>query len=270
LTPEYPTAYLPAGWHLNGGYLLGPDANLTDADLHGLNLNGVNVQHANLHNVSSGGVTGTPTLPEHWQITDGYLIGPAANLSGAALDHVNLDHIHLAAANLSGAHLLQAHLVGADLAGATLDSANMIAANLTGATLTGATLHGTNLTGATLSHANLQYAKLHGALGLPSGSSSQLTLSDTEEIIVGADITGADFSFVELTGVDFNHENDLLDVIGWASATWTGAWFHYLGEPDWPDGMVHTDHGITVRTPEPSTILLALLGLALLPRRRRR
>ena len=95
-------------------------------------------------------------------------------------------------------------------------------------------------------------------------------LTDTEEMIVGADITGADFSFVDLTGADFNHENDLLDVIGWASATWTGASFHYLTEPDWPDGMYHPNHGITVRTPEPAGILLALLGLVLLPRRRGR
>jgi len=108
-----------------------------------------------------------------------------------------------------------------------------------------------------------------GALGLPSGSSSQLTLSDTEEMIVGADITDADFSYADLSGADFNHENDLLDVIGWLAATWNGAWFHYLAEPDWPTGMVHTDHGITVRTPEPAALLLALLGLALLPRRRR-
>jgi uncharacterized protein YjbI with pentapeptide repeats len=198
------------------------------------------------------------------QITDGYLIGPAANLSGTTLNQANLDHAHLAGANLTGAHLLQAHLVGADLAGATLDSAYMIGVNLTGATL-----HGTNLTAASLSQANLRYAKLHGALGLPSGSSSQLMLTDTEEMIVGADITGADFSFVDLTGADFNHENDLLDVIGWASANWTGAWFHYLNPADFPTGMVHTDHGITVRTPEPAAILLALLGLALLPRRRR-
>ena len=89
-------------------------------------------------------------------------------------------------------------------------------------------------------------------------------------MIVGANLTGADFSGADLTGADFDHENDLLDVIGWATATWTGAWFHYQGEPDWPTGMVHTDHGIVVRTPEPRALLLALLGLALLPRRRRR
>jgi len=34
--------------------------------------------------------------------------------------------------------------------------------------------------------------------------------------------------------------------------------------------MIYTDHGIVVRTPEPAAMLLALLGLALLPRRRRR
>jgi MYXO-CTERM domain-containing protein len=137
-------------------------------------------------------------------------------------------------------------------------------------TLTHGNLLSATLTNATLTNATLTNAKLHGAIGLPSGSSSQLTLTDTEAMIVGADITRAAFSYADLTGADFNRENDALDAVGWAEATWTGASFHYLNPGDFPTGMIHADHGITVRTPEPGAILLALLGLALLPRRRRR
>ena len=73
---------------------------LTDATLSGVDLSG-----ADLTNVKSGGITGTPShLPTNWQLIDGYLIGPGANLGFA---------------NLSGVDLTGADLTGADLTDGT-------------------------------------------------------------------------------------------------------------------------------------------------------
>ena len=207
--------------------------------------------------------------------TNGVVVDPIQSVLGGNLAYAgaNLEPL----ADLSGANLTEAYLIETNLTDAKLIGANLTNALLSSpgymekmTHLQGEVMHGANLTGAKLAGVNLRYAKLHGALGLPGGSSSQLVLSDTEEMIMGAHLTGADFSGADLTGADFNHDNDQLDAIGWSTATWTGAWFHYQGEPDWPTGMIHTDHGIGVCTPEPATLLSALVGLALLPRRRGR
>ena len=53
-----------------------PEVALTNADLTDTNLTGV----------SSGGITSNPgALPTNWQLIQGYLIGPGANLSGGSL-----------------------------------------------------------------------------------------------------------------------------------------------------------------------------------------
>ena len=93
---------LPDGWILEGGYLIGQKANLTDAHLAGLDLRGVDLSGAELagadltntrltgtylnltrmgtatlNGVISGGVTGTPgSLPPGWSLLNGFLIGP--------------------------------------------------------------------------------------------------------------------------------------------------------------------------------------------------
>jgi uncharacterized protein YjbI with pentapeptide repeats len=52
----------------------------------GANLRDANLQNTSLIGVSSGGITGTNVLlPLNWQLTGGYLVGPAANLSNAQL-----------------------------------------------------------------------------------------------------------------------------------------------------------------------------------------
>ena len=58
-------------------------------------------------------------------------------------------------------------------------------------------------------------------------------------------------------------------------ATWTDAFYYTDNEPTWGNSMDaawRSSVGILALAPvpEPSTLLLALLGLALLPRRRRR
>jgi uncharacterized protein YjbI with pentapeptide repeats len=124
---------LPANWSLTVGFLVGPGANLNDANLTDADLSGVDLTDADLSDVVSGGITGTPSaLPTDWSLTDGYLIGPTADLYYA---------------NLSGAEL-----ANADLTGATMDNTNLSDADLTGADLSGAIVTSrTDLTGVTWS-----------------------------------------------------------------------------------------------------------------------
>ena len=96
--------------------MIGPAANLTNADLTGVDLAGANLIEATLtgavlSGVSSGGIVSRRTaLPANWQITQGYLIGPEANLSGANLTNANLTSANLTGAVLTGANLHQALL----------------------------------------------------------------------------------------------------------------------------------------------------------------
>ena len=99
------------------------DADLTGADMSNINFSGIqgSLQGANLSNVNlagadltgvylagvtSGGITGSTTLlPQDWVLTDGYLIGPSANLTDADLSGANLTNADLNGANVTGANL---------------------------------------------------------------------------------------------------------------------------------------------------------------------
>ena len=79
---------LPFDWQLFNGYLVGPGANLTGADLTGMDLRGMDLRGATLDGVKSGNLKyriGFTPLPPYWQLINGYLIGPGANLTGAHL-----------------------------------------------------------------------------------------------------------------------------------------------------------------------------------------
>jgi uncharacterized protein YjbI with pentapeptide repeats len=174
---------LPTGWLLADGYLVGPQANLTnadlvDADLSNANLAGSELSNATLSGVSSGGITGTPSaLPTGWLLADGYLVGPQANLTNADLVDATVTDSDLDGTDLSGADLtgvssgditgfpaylpsgwnvVSGYLVGpsANLSSADLAGANLASANLSDANFTDADLDNANLTSADLSDAN--------------------------------------------------------------------------------------------------------------------
>ena len=199
---------------------------------------------------------------------------PSANLSSANLLYASLPGANLESADLTGADLFGASLIGADLTdadltGAYLRSANLKSANLSSANLTNASGLGVNLrmadlSGANLSSAYLLYASLPGA----NLRAADLHYADLTSAYLGsADLTDANLSGSILTDTEF-----------YIYATWTDAFYYTDNEPTWDSGMDaawRTSAGIlalapTSAVPEPSTILLALLGLALLPRRRRR
>ena len=89
--------------------------------------------------------------------------------------------------------------------------------------------------------------------------SAQLTFTN----LSGANLTGANLSGLILTDTKY-----------YTDATWTDAFYYTDNEPTWRSGMTpswRTSEGIlALSVPEPATLLLALFGLALLPRRRRR
>lgn len=161
---------LPEGWGLVGGYLFGPEADLSGARLDGLSIWGVNLSNANLQGASinqtainnsdltgirSGGLLGTFQQVGGIRVQNGYLVNSTANLAKADLRGADLSELDLSGANLTGADLTGANLSNAFLANAVLVNTNLTFANLTGVNLSGATISFSNFNGANFTNANL-------------------------------------------------------------------------------------------------------------------
>lgn len=208
------------------------DAVLTRVDVSGMDFS----KAASLDGVASSGLRSfKPTvLPTGWQIVNGYLAGPKADLSGADLVGAQLPNAQLKGANLANANLSGVDLTSAELTGATLTNATLVRANLTSADLTNATLTSANLQAAHLDLANLanadltnanfrgcsvNQAKLDGATlnsvssggtrGTPSLPPNWLTVNGyligpdanlTNAMLAGVDLTSADLTGANLTG----------------------------------------------------------------------
>ena len=206
-----------------------------------------------------------------YQKTDGTIVDPI-QLTYIVGDHsyggnnlqpsAYLNNAHLRYADLDRADLYNAYLLNADLHNAHLRNADMSHANLYNADLSYADLTGADLTNANLGYAHLYSANLTGAY------------------LTGADLTGADLTGAYLTGADLSG-SDFSNVVHYGHSdgtSWTDAFYYTDNEPNWHSNMAaawRTSVGILAldrpsTIPEPSTLLLAVLGLALLPRRRRR
>ena len=208
---------LPKSFSLKNGYLIGHGADLHNADFSSSDLSGVNLElcdlsGATLKNVQSGNVSGMPNaLPNGWILRNGYLVGPAANLSGASLEGVNLQGANLTGINFRAANLTSANLTESNLANANLSETNLSETNLTGTVLTGVSSGGiigtplplpegwsitsgyligpgVNLTGANLTGINLTGINLTGA-------------NLTDATLTNANLTGAHLSRANLSGV---------------------------------------------------------------------
>jgi uncharacterized protein YjbI with pentapeptide repeats len=99
------------------------DANLTNADLgsallHNVNLSNATLTGARLWNVMSGKSTGVPAaLPPNWQLAQGFLIGPSANLWYAQLTDLDLSNRSLANANFTYSTLTNVSFLNTNLSG---------------------------------------------------------------------------------------------------------------------------------------------------------
>lgn len=220
-------AALPEHWSLVSGYLMGPDADLAYASLAGVNagsadLTGADVSQANvtatdlagavLTGIASGGLTGTPaSLPGHWSLVGGYLVGPGANLSSAVLLSADL-----ANADLTGASMEDADLTGADLADA----------QLTGADLQLAYLGGTDLGGAQLAGASMAGTSSGDVTGMPASLPPNWSVVAGYLVGPAADLADADLAGAGLAGLDLTGahiENANLTGANLADASLTGA-----------------------------------------------
>jgi len=174
-----------------------------------------------------------------YQKTDGTIVDPIQSLLGG-------DHSYSGNNLQPNEYLSYADLTGADLASADLRGVDLWYTRLDGADLTSADLRGADLWETHLDGADLTSADLRG-------------VDVWDAYLMGADLSGS-----QLSGVMFYN-----------NATWTDAFYYTDNEPTWDSGMNaawRSSVGILALAPvpEPAAILLALLGLALLPQRRRR
>jgi hypothetical protein len=154
------------------------------------NLANANLKLARLTNVSSGGIATTPSvLPVSWQLINGYLIGPKANLANAVLDDADLEDAILTEANLTNATLNRTNLEGASLAGANLTGAVTSNARLISSILTGA-----NLTNAQITNSFPFYVISGRITGVPSELPSGWDLINGYLVGKRANLEGADLA----------------------------------------------------------------------------
>ena len=112
---------------------------------------------ANLAGVKSGHLLSIPqSLPDSFSVTDGYLVGPYADLAGA---------------DLAGALAMNDSFAHANLTNADLDNADLSSADFDGAAAAGALLKGADLTGAelTATNANLKNVTWSASTICPNG-----------------------------------------------------------------------------------------------------
>lgn len=183
------------------------DANLTGAtvngDLAGANLSGTDLADAYLVGVSSGGITGTPSaLPANWQLMDGYLFGPGAQVTQANLTGVNLAGADLKAINLSGTNLTDADLSGADLADGGLGLTTLTGADLSGADLANLISYSIAGTPAALPQ---NWTLRSGYLFGPQAGLYDMDLSGLD--LSGLDLANADLQSSNLTGANLSGTN---------------------------------------------------------------
>ena len=290
-----------SGDHLYPGADLAPNA-LIDVVFNGSNLEDT-LYAAFLQDADLRGVTANGSWFELIDLT-------GANLSNANLTACYLGAADLANADFTGANLTDAYITATTIRGSATNvnftNANLSGSHLQAYDLSGTLFTNADLSGASLSHAYISSAQLQSAANV---TGVIFTGSDQSEMdFSGLDLTNAqfnifswgnktrlreaDFSFSVLTGVDFSSawlwftdfsNADLsgsvfTDATQYNTATWTDAFYYTDNEPTWNSGMDaawRSSVGIlalapTSAVPEPAAILLALFGLALLPRRRRR
>ena len=195
------------GCNLSGVSLHG--VNLSGADLSRANLSHEDLSSSNLDRVESGGITGVPSkLPAEWELVNGYLVGPGANLSNAHLARANLGDT--ASGGGSPAFLTGANLEGANLAGTNLRNAGLRNTNLNHASLAGAKLYRVISGGIVGTPKSLptSWSLVNGFLIGPGAALLYSDLSGAnlvgafmmDDQLVGTDLNGADLGGADLFG----------------------------------------------------------------------
>jgi len=181
-----------------------------------------------------------------YQKIDGTIVDPILVMQDGALVYSDYSGPNLEPnANLKNVVLPRAFLWDADLTNANLSGADLFNAFLLEAKLSYADLSDANLSGAGMGSTNLSYTNLTGA--------------DLTQVILGdANLDHANVSGATFTGAEY-----------WINAKWTDAFYYTDNVPVWDSGMDPVALGILALAPipEPTTLLLALLALAVVPHR---
>ena len=200
---------LPSNWTLQNGYLVGPQADLTNADLTNVNLeylansfDGLKISGANFTNARIG----RARIMSADLRTNTF---KGAYLAGLRCEYCDLTGVDLSGADLTGAQLFVAKLSGsnlkdADLTNANLDSAKLVNANLEGTVFTSATMNGITSGEITGSPIALPSGwRLSAGYLIGSGadlSNANLNQADLSELsLTGVTLTGAQLSSANLT-----------------------------------------------------------------------
>ena len=195
-----------------------------------------------------------------YQKTDGTIVNPIQNRIPFGGDHPYVGNNLEPGANLVGADLTQAGLVEADFSGADLTNAILIDASLNDADFSDAVLLGAALNQSDIMGMNANGADMRGA---------DLTLAHAPETSFrGADLTGAILSTLDgrnadLYGTDFENAYFYNNFRPYGEFHWESMGVLRVTWPDIPEICQNA------AVPEPAALLLALVGLWMLPRRRR-
>ena len=286
---------LPINWQLTSGYLIGPEANLTAANLNSVNLTNANLTAANLN---SAGLTGAnlhqallpsamPILP----VVNGAVVTVASPLAVSGSVQVDTGgNLSVTSDSLTAAGVnMQGGSVHGSLFGLNLDEIGNISGygrlfgdvDLGTSGAIAGTGSGLELFGHVSGSGTISGATLFGNLNIGS-SPGVVTL---EDVVMSAsstttfEVAGADSSefdqliligSVALDGtaqITFdNFMPDLLDTFQLIDLTngTASSWFSSVAAPE---GWILSSSGTLSAIPEPTSFILVLIGLALLPLR---
>ena len=214
----------PDGTGIVNGVYIGPNtdlsgADLTDADLTDADLTGADLTGAILSGVIGVNITGSPILPEDYQMVNGYIVGPRVNLSNADLSGANLagasawranfTDANFTGADLSGINLMRANLTRANFTSVLLIDASLNMANLSGAQFALSIMDNVNLTSANLNNVSIVDSDLVGAIArYATFSNAFLRNCDlTNSKLYNVDLNNATFIAVNLTNVTLSYAN---------------------------------------------------------------
>ena len=212
-------AQLPDEWHLAGGFLLGPTADLSYETLSNVVLSrDIDLTNANLYGLKSNKIFGNPILPDGWKLVKqertnfGFLLGPGADLEDANFFNTNLSDVDLGSLDLSTSNLngvRSKRTTGSPLlpAGWKLDGGYLLGptADLSDSYLKGVDLSNVRLRNAVLN--NIKGYQLEGSpVDLPDGwGVVNKTLLGPTARIFNQKLIDADLSEIDLSGADIDN-----------------------------------------------------------------
>ena len=290
------TGHTMGGWDLTGADLTSADltsATLTSATLTGATLTGATLTGANLHQALLP--SAMPSLPvingAVVKVVDTLAVSGSVQVDTGGSLSVTSDTFTAAGVNTQGGTVVAA-LHGLDLeeigdvsgygrlfGDVDLGASGAIAGSGAGLELFGHVSGSGTISGTTL-FGNLDIGSSPGAITLEDVTLSAAgtttfevggtTLADYDRILLAGGVMLDGVANVSFMGGFMPAESDVFQLIDLGSATVTG-WFSSVNTPaGWSLSASGSLYNNSTAVPEPATLLLALFGLSLLPRRRRR